>query len=399
MPLDPVPLRPISEAASLSDRPKPRNQMRVMGVTALVLAGIVAAFAAYHHFETSGKTAQMAAFRPPPTPITAATAEVKPVAKFLSGVGTLQAVRQVTVAPEVGGMITQIMFTPGAVVNAGDPLVQLNDGPERGDLAGYQAQLRVAGANLDRAKTLSAREYQSRQSVDQEQSLRDQAEAGIAKTQAQIAQKLIRAPFAGQLGVRQVNLGGYVVPGGPIVTLTDLSTLWANFTLPEQVSSQVKVGQAVQLKADAYPGRIFKATVTAIEPQISQQSRTILVQATLDNADHALLPGMFANVSVVLPEAPPMVVLPETAVDYSLYGDSVFVVQEDGKDDKGQPILKVMRTFVTTGDRFDGKVAILTGLKGGERVAASGQLKLNNGARVAIQPGDVLSTQPSATRY
>jgi multidrug efflux system membrane fusion protein len=391
-------MREISDSPVLRDRAPPRNQLRVFGITALVLIGIIAAFALYHRFDKAGAAARMA-FRPPPTPITAATAELRPVSKFLSGIGTLQAVHQVTVAPEVGGMITQIMFTPGAEVNAGDPLVQLNDGPERGDLAGFQAQARVAAANLDRDKQLSARDFQSRQVVDQQQSLRDQAEAGIAKTQAQIAQKLIRAPFAGQLGVRQVNVGGYLNPGGAIVTLTDLSSLWANFTLPEQVSSQIKVGQAVELKADAYPGRVFKAKVSAIEPQISQQTRTILVQAFLDNADHALLPGMFTNVSVVLPDAPPTVVLPETAVDYSLYGDSVFVVTEDGKDDAGQPRLKVTRTYVTTGDRFDGKVAILTGLKGGERVAASGQLKLNNGAPVTIQAGDVLATPPSTARY
>jgi multidrug efflux system membrane fusion protein len=398
MPLDPVPLREIRDVSSLHDRAPPRSQLRVFGITALVLVAVIAAFTLYHRFDKAGAAARMA-FQPPPTPITAATAELRPVSKFLSGIGTLQAVRQVTVAPEVGGMITQIMFTPGAEVKAGDPLVQLNDAPERGDLASFQALSRVASANLDRDKQLSAREFQSRQVVDQQQSLRDQAQAGIAKSEAQIAQKLIRAPFAGQLGVRQVNLGGYVVPGGPIVTLTDLSSLWANFTLPEQVSSQIKVGQAVNLKADAYPGRIFKATVTAIEPQISQQTRTILVQATLDNADHNLLPGMFANVAVVLPDAPDQVVLPETAVDYSLYGDSVFVVNEDGKDDKGQPILKVMRTFVTAGDRFDGKVAVLTGLKGGERVAASGQLKLNNGAHITIQTGDALSAPPGTTRY
>jgi membrane fusion protein, multidrug efflux system len=334
----------------------------------------------------------------PPTPITAVTAEVRPVAKYLSGIGTLQAVRQVTVAPEVAGSITQIMFTPGATVNAGDPLVQLNDAPERGDLASFEAQARVAGANLDRDKQLSAREFQSRMVVDQQQALRDQAAAGIAKTQAQIAQKLIRAPFPGQLCVRQVNVGGYVVAGGPIVTLTDLNQLWANFTLPEQVSSQIRVGQEAELKADAYPGRVFKAKVTAIEPQISQQTRTILVQATLDNPDHALLPGMFANVSVTMPDAPPMVVVPETAVDFSLYGDSVFVVHEDKAAD-GTPVLKVMRAFVKTGDHFDGKVAILSGLAGGDRVAASGQLKLNNGAAVTISPDNPLANQPSATRF
>jgi multidrug efflux system membrane fusion protein len=398
MPLDPVPSREISDSSLYREPRRARSQKKVFGATALVLGIVIAAFVIYHRFDAAGQAARMT-FHMPPTPITAVTANVNPVAKFLSGIGTLQAVRQVTVAPEVAGAVTQIMFTPGAVVNAGDPLVQMNDAPERADLASYEAQARLAGANLDRDKQLSAREFQSRQIVDQQQSLRDQAMAGIAKTQAQIAQKLIRAPFAGQLGVRQVNVGGYVVAGGPIVTLTDLSSLWANFTLPEQVSAQVKVGQAVQLKADAYPGRIFKATVTAIEPQISQQTRTILIQATLDNEDHALLPGMFANVSVVLPDAPNLVVVPETAVDYSLYGDSVFVVNEDGKDDKGQPILKVKRVFVTTGDRFDGKVAVLTGLRGGERVAASGQLKLNNGAPVMIMPGDVLSTAPGTTRY
>jgi multidrug efflux system membrane fusion protein len=198
--------------------------------------------------------------------------------------------------------------------------------------------------------------------------------------------------------VRQVNVGGYVNPGGALVTLTDLSQLWANFTLPEQVAGQVRVGQDVAIKVDAYPGRLFKAKITAIEPQISQQTRTILVQATLDNPDHALMPGMFANAQVSLPDAPAMVVVPETAVDFSLYGDSVFVVHEE-KDADGKPVLKVTRTFVKTGDKFDGKVAILSGLNAGDRVAASGQLKLNNGTVVTISPDNPLATQPSTTRF
>jgi membrane fusion protein, multidrug efflux system len=397
MPLDPVPSREISDSSLYRGPRPPRSQVKVFGITALVLVGVVAAFAIYHRFDAAGQAARMA-FHMPPTPISAVTAEVKPVTKFLSGIGTLQAVHQVTVAPEVGGSITQIMFQPGATVNAGDPLVQLNDAPERGDLAGFEAQARVAGANLDRDKQLSAREFQSKMVVDQQQALRDQAAAGIAKTQAQIAQKLIRAPFAGQLGVRQVNVGGYVNSGGALVTLTDLSQLWANFTLPEQVAAQIKVGQQAELKADAYPGRVFKAQVTAIEPQISQQTRTILVQATLDNADHALLPGMFANVAVAMPNTPQLVVVPETAVDYSLYGDSVFVVNEE-KDRDGKPVLKVSRTFVKIGEHFEGNVAILSGLKGGERIAASGQLKLNNGTVVSISSDDPLASRPSATRF
>jgi multidrug efflux system membrane fusion protein len=398
MPLDPVPARALSDTLPLRDRPTLRSQRRSLFLTGGVLAVVVAIFYAYHRFDAAQMAGRMA-FKPPPTPVTAVTAEVRPIPKYLSGIGTLQAVRQVTVAPEVGGLVTNVIFQPGAEVKAGDPLVQLNDAPERGDLANYQAMERVAAANLDRDKTLSARDFQSRAAVDQQQSLRDQAAANIVKTQALIAQKLIRAPFDGQLGVRQVNVGGYLNAGGPIVTLTDLSQLWANFTLPEKVAAQVKVGEAVELRADAYPGRVFRASVTAIEPQINQQTRTILIQATLDNPDHALLPGMFANVAVVLPTGPATVVLPETAVDYSLYGDSVFVLAEDGKDDKGQPILKANRTYVKVGDRFDGKVEILSGLKGDERVAASGQLRLNNGAPVMVLPGNVLDTKPGVTRY
>jgi multidrug efflux system membrane fusion protein len=391
-----MPLDPFEPPETVHLAPPRGRQLRAFGITALALAAIVAAFVFVHGM--GGGSGPMA-YKIPPTPITAATAEIQAVPKFLTGIGTLQAVRQVTVAPEVGGTVTKILFEPGALVSAGEPLVQLNDAPERGDLANYQALARVASANLDRDKTLSARDFQSRQVVDQQQSLRDQAEAGIAKAEAQIAQKLIRAPFSGQLGVRQVNLGGYVNPGGPVVTLTDLSALWVNFTLPEQVASQIKVGQEADLTADAYPGRVFHARVSTIEPQISQQTRTILVQATLDNPDRALLPGMFAKVSVALPQAPTLVVVPETAVDFSLYGDSVFVVTDAGSDSTGQPALKVTRAFVKTGDHFDGKVAILSGLKGGERVAASGQLKLNNGTAVVVKAGDPLATPPGNQRF
>jgi multidrug efflux system membrane fusion protein len=374
------------------------SRRRAFRITAVILLAVIAVFYGYRLLSQHMVKVMMAQPRPP-TPITAAVAESRSVPKYLSGIGTLQAVRQVTVAPEVGGRITQVFFEPGAIVNAGDPLIQINDAPERGDLANYQAQARLAAANLARDKALSAQNFQSRQVVDQQQSLLDQAQANIAKTEALIAQKLIRAPFSGQLGIRQVNLGGYLNPGGPIVTLTDLSSLWINFTLPEQVASQIHVGQPARLHADAYPGRVFDAKVTAIEPQISAQTRTIMVQATMDNADHALMPGMFADVDVVLPEAPDVVTVPETAVDYSLYGDSVFLVQEAGKDDQGKPILKVARTFVKIGERFDGKVAILSGLKPGDRVAASGQLRLNNETPVTILPGNPLSTPPATTAY
>lgn len=397
MPLDRAHL---NEADPFVDRRRPVSSGKSWGVvliTAAILAAVGGGFYWYQHSEAQKAASRLAAPRPP-TPVAAATAELQPVPKYLSGIGTLQAMRQVTLAPEIGGRVIKIFFEPGQTVNAGDPLVQLNDAPERGDLANYQAQARLATVNLGRAKELNARNFQSQQSVDQQQMLLDQAQAGIAKVEAQIAQKMIRAPFAGQLGVRQVNLGGYINPGGPIVTLTDLSELWVNFTLPEQAASQLKVGQAARIRADAYPGKIFEAKVTAIEPQISAQTRTILVQATMGNPERLLMPGMFASVDVVLPDRPDLIVIPETAVDYSLYGDSVFLIRED-KDASGKTVLRVTRTFVRTGDRFDGKVAILSGLKPGDRVAAAGQVKLNNEAPVVVQQGDSLSKLPETTAY
>jgi multidrug efflux system membrane fusion protein len=293
-------------------------------------------------------------------------------------------VHQVTINPEVGGRVTKIFFEPGQKVKAGDPLVQINDGPDRGDLADYQAQARLATIKLGRSKELVKRQFTPQETVDENQSQLDQMNALIQKTGAIIAQKLIRAPFSGELGVRQIDLGQYLNAGAPIVTLTDLSTLYINFTLASQLRSQISVGQRVNVSSDAFPGRVFTAKITTIEPQISADTRTIQVQATMANPGEALLPGMFVDAAVVLPAQPDMTVVPETAVEYTLYGDSVYVIRRDGKDAGGHPILKAERTPVKTGTRWDDKVAILSGLKPGEQIVAAGQVKVQNGVQVAV---------------
>ena len=202
-------------------------------------------------------------------------AKVESVPQYLPGIGSVAAVHQVTVAPEVGGRITQISFESGARVRAGDPLIQLNDATERADLANFQAQARLASANLARAKELWNRQAGPATNVDQNQALLDEANAGIAKTEALIAQKLVRAPFAGELGIRQVEVGQYVNPGAAVVSLTDLSTVYVNFTLPEQNRAQIAVGQTVLVAVDAFPGKTFEAKVTTIEPQLGADTRTI----------------------------------------------------------------------------------------------------------------------------
>src|ERR1700729_47289 len=250
------------------------------------------------------------------------------------------------------------MFTPGATVKAGSPLVQLFDAPDQGDLASFKAQAIVGQQSLDRAKTLAARQFGPQSTVDTAQAAYDQANAGIAKTQAIISQKLVRAPFDGVLGVRHVEVGQYLTAGTQIVTLTDLSILYANFTTTEKASAMLKVGQTVRVLVDAYPGKVFEGKITTIEPQINTDTRNIHVQATMNNPDHILKPGMFATTTVVLPDNPPVVTVPETAVDYTLYGDSVFLITEKKADD-GKSSLTVVRTFVRTGNRINGRAEIL----------------------------------------
>jgi len=330
------------------------------------------------------------AMKQPPASVAVAVAKKEAIPRYAPGIGTLQAVHQVTITSEVGGLVTKILFQAGATVKAGDSLIQLNDQPDQGDLANYRAQAKLAELNLARSRELLARQNAAQATVDQNQAQLDQMRASIAKTEAIIAQKLIRAPFGGALGIRQIEVGQYVNAGGAVVTLTDLDTLYVNFTLPEQQRGEIAVGQKVPITVDAYPGRTFEAALTTIEPQIDPSMRAIKVQAMLANPDHALQPGMFANIRVVLPSGPDVVTVPATSVDFTLYGDAVFVVREDGKDADGKPVLKVTRTFVKTGDRDKDRVAILDGVSPGDQVVISGQLKLQSGAEVVVQPSQAL---------
>jgi membrane fusion protein, multidrug efflux system len=364
--------------------PSRPHTVRWFVIVALLLTLVLGGLYGFNRFRQQAMATFFANNKPPPAQISAVEATTEAVPRFASGIGSVAAVHQVTINPEVGGRVTRIFFDPGASVKVGDPLVQLNDAPERGDLANYEAQARWAQTTLQRSSELAQHQYEARETVDQKQSQLDQARAGILKTEALIEQKLIRAPFSGQLGMRQIEVGQYLTPGARIVTLTDLSMLYVNFTLPSQMRPQISVGQKVNVTADAFPGRIFKAEITTIEPQVSADTRTMTVQATMRNPENSLLPGMFVNAAVVLPPQPDVVVLPETAVDYTLYGDSVYVIREDGRDAQGNAILRAVRTPVKTGARWDGKVAIVEGLKPGLRVIAAGQTKLQDGVQIAV---------------
>ena len=362
---------------------RPIRMVRWFIIVGLLLGIVVGGLVWFNFFRDKMIAQFFANMKPPPANVSVAEAKSEVVPNLLTAVGGLAAVHQVNVTSDVSGRITDIRFTPGAHVKADAPLVQLFDAPDQGDLANYKAQATVAQLSLDRAKQLAARQFGPQSTVDQAQATYDQALAGIAKTEAIISQKLVRAPFEGELGVRMVEVGQFLNAGTTIVSLTDLSVLYANFTVTEKDSGNLKDGQTVRIAVDAYQGRTFEGKITTIEPQISADTRNIRVQATIANPDHILKPGMFATTTVVLPNKPAVVTVPETAVDYTLYGDSVFLLDEK-KEADGKTSLTAVRTFVVTGNRVEGRTEILKGLKEGDRVVAVGQLKLQSGAPVAI---------------
>jgi len=377
---------------------RPVRMVRWFIIVGLLLTLLVGALVGFNAFRGHMIAQFFAGNKPPPSNVSVAEAKAEVIPNLLTAVGDLAAVHQVNVTSDVSGRITDIMFTAGSNVKAGAPLVQLFDGPEQGDLASFKAQATVAQLSLDRAKQLAARQFGTQATVDQAQAAFDQANAGISKTEAIISQKLVRAPFDGELGVRKVEVGQFLTAGTQIVSLTDLSELYANFTVTEKDSGNLKVGQIVRVVVDAYPGRKFEGQITTIEPQISTDTRNIRVQATIANPDHILKPGMFATTTVVLPEKPPVVTVPETAVDYTLYGDSVFLITEK-KEDDGKTGLTAVRTFVQAGNRIEGRAEILKGLKAGDRVVAVGQLKLQSGSAVTISTDPLPPIPAQPPRY
>jgi multidrug efflux system membrane fusion protein len=379
----------IATEAKLSGKPidqkgraRPVRLLRWFIIVGSLLTVVVGGIVYFQLWKDAFLKNMFATMKPPPATVTVVEVKSEVVPNLLTAVGGLAAVHQVNVTSDVSGRITEIKFEPGSHVEAGAPLLQLFDGPEQGDLASFKAQAVGAQAALDRAKQLASRQFGPQSTVDSTQATYDQAMAGIAKTQALISQKLVRAPFEGELGVRMVEVGQYLTAGTNIVSLTALDELYANFTVTEKDSGHLKVGQIVRIKVDAYPGQSFEGKISTIEPQIMADTRNIRVQATIANPDHILKPGMFATTTVVLPDKLPVVTVPETAVDYTLYGDSVYVITE--KEDAGKTSLTAVRTFVQTGNRIDGRAEVLKGLKPGDRVVAVGQLRLQSGSPVVI---------------
>lgn len=324
--------------------------------------------------------AQFFASQPAPVvPVTAEPARLDHWQQLVPAVGTLRAVNGVDVAASTAGLVQSIAFQSGQRVAAGQLLVKLDADVELAQLRQAQAQLELARTSVSRARTLARSNNVPEAALDKAESELKVADAQVAALKAQIDKKSIVAPFDGVLGVRKVDVGQYLQPGAPIVTLQDLSVMLADFSISQKDLAQVAVGQTVSLTTDAWPGRRFAGVVSAIDPLVEAKSGMVRVQARLPNPDGALRPGMFAKVEVAQPARRKVVTVPQSAIAYNLYGDSVFVVEEGPEGGK-----TVARAMVDLGERRDGRVVVLNGIEPGRLVVTSGQMKLENGTRVTV---------------
>lgn len=330
----------------------------------------------------------------PPATITAAPAGRMQWHNGIEAIGTLVPVNGTDVTTESGGIVKAIHFESGDRVEKGALLVTLDAANERGELKRLQAQAQLAEINRARREKLFKLEAISKSDYDAAATEANAARAAVEAQAGKLALKEIRAPFAGQLGIRRANLGQYLTPGMPIVTLQSLNPIDVDFSLPEQYTGAVSPGFAVQVAVDAYPDMVFTGKVLAVEPRVDEATRNFPLRARLDNADLKLRPGQFGQVRLRLPGEQNVVVIPRTAVNYSSYGTSVFLVQKkkDAAPPPAEPVpgappytdLEVVQRFIKTGDARGDYIAVLDGVKEGEQLATSGLLKLRNGQPVII---------------
>ncbi|QXP25967.1 efflux RND transporter periplasmic adaptor subunit [Stutzerimonas stutzeri] len=305
----------------------------------------------------------------------------------LPAIGTLKASQGIDLSVEIAGTISDVQFQSGEKVSKGQAIVLLDSEMEQASLVSAEADLSLARLEFQRARSLLDRQAISRSEYDRLNAQSQKAEASVAQLRASLAKKRILAPFSGTIGIRQVDVGDYIAAGTPIATLQDLSTLYVDFFLAEQHVPLLALGQKVQLRVAAYPDERFEGVISALNPKVETTTRNVQVRAELANPDGRLLPGMFADLQVLLPTENAQVVVPETAITYTLYGNSVLLVTEGTPPEgvsRDEPYLVVERRFVTTGERRDGLVVVLDGLEGGEQVITAGQLKLDSGTHVAI---------------
>ncbi|ROL72915.1 efflux transporter periplasmic adaptor subunit [Pseudomonas protegens] len=375
-----------------------RRMLFMLGVVLLVVL-LLAGYKAFSIY----KMVQVYSAPKPPISVAVVTADERPWQSRLPSVGSLKALQGVNLSLEVAGTVKDLQFESGQQVKAGQPLLTLDSAVESALLETAQADLGLAQLDFGRGSQLVGSQAISKGEYDRLSAQLQKNKATVNQLKASLAKKRILAPFAGTIGIRQVDVGDFLASGTVIATLQDLSSLYVDFYIPEQSVPKIRLGQTVQLSVAAFPGESFPGSISAINPKVENSTRNVLVRATLANPEGRLLPGMFADLQVLLPDPQLKVVVPESALAYTLYGNSVYVVTQkkaaDGsleKDPEGRPLLIAERRFVDTGEHRGGLVMINKGVAKGEQVVSAGQIKLDNGAHISITPDKLQAEQPNS---
>lgn len=368
-------------------------------LTLLGLVLVVGSLAGIKVLQIRAMIDQGEQFVPPPEVVTSAQVKTESWETLLTAVGSLNAVQGVTITAEVTGKIEHIAFEPGAHVSAGDLLLQQDSAVEKAQLRSAESVAQLARIDFERIKALRQKNGISQADYDTAKAKLTQALAQVDNIKALIAKKTIRAPFAGQLGIRQVNLGQVISDGQAIVDLQNLDPIFVNFYLPQQDIDRIRTGLKARVTTDALPGQILTCEITTISPEVDTATRNILVQGILANPNEQLRTGMYVDVTVVLPQQEDVLIIPSTAVLYAPYSDSVFVIEEK-KDENGEPAGKTVRQqFVRLGEKRGDFITVTSGLTETDTIVSTGAFKLRNGQAVVVDnrltPEFKLSPQPT----
>jgi len=369
--------------------------MKKRMVIMLVLAGLVfGAVFGFQAFKGSMMKKFMASAGNTPQTVSTITARYEEWQPRIAAVGSLRAIQGVEVSPEVAGTVAAVNFTQGQDVPKGKVLVELVADNDIARLHALQATAAVARTTYERDKLQFEFKAVSQQALDLDRASVMEAAAAVEEQQALVNKKFIHALFSGRVGIRLVSVGQYVSAGTPLVSLQALDPIYLDFSVPQQSISRILVGQTVTATTDAYPDEKFSGKITVINPEVDPATLNVKVRVDVKNPQHRLLPGMYATVEISAGKPERYITLPQTAVTYNPYGTIVYLVQQQGVDDKGKPRLVARQVFVTTGETRGDQVAVLKGVKDGEVVVTAGQIKLRNGSPIAVNNAIQPSNEP-----
>jgi membrane fusion protein, multidrug efflux system len=358
------------------------KRMVIMLVAVAIVFGGIFGFQA---FKASMIKKFMTAMGSPPQTVSATKAAYGEWQPKLEAVGSLRAVLGAELSLEVAGVVDTITFNSGDDIEQGKLLLKLRAGDEVAKLESLRAVAELNEITYERDQKQFKMQAVSQATLDTDAANLKYAKAQVAQQQAILDKKFLRAPFDGHLGIRAVDLGQYLSAGTPIVTLQALDPIFVDFFVPQQSVDHVRLGQTVTVKVDAFKDQSFAGEISAINPKADAGSRNVQIRAALKNPDHKLLPGMYATVDIATGAPQSYITLPQTAISFNPYGDTVYVVDSKAADAAGKPPQLIARqTFVTTGPTRGDQVAVLKGIDEGDLIVTAGQIKLHNGSSILI---------------